>query len=115
MNDRLNSAPRRRSNSIGVISTGLPGSVLAHNPYTSGILHGVLSTAEERGVNVTLFMHAWESREQSERWIRNTSVDGMLILAPDVHTDLIQTLAQSGIPLTATSAFQPSRRTTSKA
>jgi len=59
----------RRTDTIGVISNRFPGNVLVANPYSLGIMDGVLGACEVRGYNVIVFTQAWKSREESEPWL----------------------------------------------
>jgi LacI family transcriptional regulator len=94
----------RRTTCIGILSTGFPGSVILANPYSAGILTGIMTTAEERDYNVTLYTRAWEDRDLCEGWLRETPVDGVLMIAPSIYSDLIGTVVDAGIPVIAVSA-----------
>lgn len=91
-------------NAIGVISTGFEANVIIHNPYVSSVLSGILATAGESECNVSLYTTAWSTRSGSQRWFSPTPVDGIIVLAPSVHTDLIAALCDLGLPTVATSA-----------
>jgi LacI family transcriptional regulator len=93
-----------RSNAIGLISTVFAGPQLVHVPYTNHILQGVLHAADECDYNVTLFTRPWQRREESQRIIVGAAVDGVLIVAPSIHSDLVVFLAELEIPLVAISA-----------
>ena len=97
-------AAKSRSGAIGVISTGFHGNELMHNPYTISVLKGILSTAYPRQHNVTLFMLPWIDGDLMARRFYETPVDGLIALAPSIHTDLIATFKEMGIPMVATSA-----------
>jgi LacI family transcriptional regulator len=74
------------------------------NPYSAGILTGILGTAEERDYNVTLFTRAWESREICEEWLNDTPTDGVIMIAPSIHSDIIPTITALGVPAITVSA-----------
>lgn len=86
------------------MSTGFPGHTILSNQYSAGILAGILSTAEDRDYNVTLFTRAWESRDLCERWLRDTPIDGIIMIAPSIHTDMIEAVLDSRIPVINISA-----------
>ena len=86
------------------MSTGFHGHTILTNQYSAGILSGILTTAEDRDYNVTLFTRAWESRETCESWLRETPIDGIIMIAPSIHTDMIGAVLDSGIPVINISA-----------
>src|SRR3569833_2553585 len=88
-----------RTACIGIMSTGFPGHTIINNQYSAGILSGILTMAEERDYNVTLFTRAWEARETCEAWLRETPIAGIIMLAPSIHTAMIGAVNDSGIPV----------------
>lgn len=93
-----------RTTCIGVLSTGFPGGSLIVNPYSAGILGAILATAEEYDRNVTLFTRTWEDRQICEQWLRETPTVGLIMIAPSIHSDMVPTVAELGIPTVAISA-----------
>src|SRR3569833_2246538 len=93
-----------RTACIGIMSTGFPGHTIINNQYSAGILSGILTMAEERDYNVTLFTRAWEARETCEAWLRETPIAGIIMIAPSIHTAMIGAVIDSGIPVINISA-----------
>ena len=89
--------------SIGVISTNFPGNEMLHNPYTVGLLKGIMTVANDRRCNVTVFTPMW-SDDVDDPEVFDTPVDGFVVIAPDVGTKLIPAMQARGIPMVATSA-----------
>lgn len=97
------SGPRRsRTNSIGVVSTDVPGGLFTDNPYTNRLLQGILNAGDEHGYNVTVFAHTWRNWQSFDNI---PPVDGLLILAPSVDTGHVSEITEGDIPIVATSAY----------
>jgi len=101
---KVSESSESTTGAIGVISTGFHGNELMYNPYTISVLKGILSTAYPRQHNVTLFMLPWIDGDLMARRFYQTPIDGLIVLAPNIHTDLIATFQDLGIPMVATSA-----------
>lgn len=86
------------------MSTGFFGNALVFDPYCAGILQGVFTIAEQRDYSLTLFTRPWESEDQNGHWLNERIADGMILVAPSIHTDLIRVLSARGMKMVAVSA-----------
>ncbi|MGO8670095.1 MAG: LacI family DNA-binding transcriptional regulator [Capsulimonadaceae bacterium] len=86
------------THTIGIISTSFLGSHVLFNPFSVGIIGGIFDVAEERDYNVTLFTNKWTNRDISGHWLTERMTDGIIVLAPSIHRDLVETLLDAGIP-----------------
>lgn len=91
----------RKTEIIGLISNMFPGRLLINNPYSLGIVDGALTVAEEHGYNVIVFTQVWQNREESESWVLERKTDGLLVIAPSIDTDMVNTLNELHVPLVA--------------
>lgn len=74
------------------------------NPYANGILQGILWQAEREGYNVTLVTSRWESASVSAPPLGDGRVDGMIVVAPPLYSDVVAGLAALHIPVVAIAA-----------
>jgi len=94
----------RRTQAIGVVfGTNLTGLTIT-NPYVSAVLQGVLDAATELEYVVSLYSTPWRDAERDAAAFRNGRVDGVLIFAPVLGSDLVPGLAGLGVPLVVVSA-----------
>lgn len=93
----------RRTDTIGLISNRFPGNILLSNYYSLGVFDGVLRASELRGYNVIVFTQPWENREESE-WLSERKTDGLVILAPSLDSNMVNTLEDMNIPLVGVGA-----------
>lgn len=63
-----------------------------------------MHTAEESGYNVSIFTRIWTNGGECEEWLSGYPCDGLVILAPNIHSDLVDSVKAAGIPAVATSA-----------
>lgn len=95
---------RHWKNNIGVISTAFSGGNIVYHTYAGGIVDGVMRTAEENCYNVTVFTRVWTNAFECAEWLREYPCDGLVILAPNIHSDLVETVKLENFPAVATSA-----------
>jgi LacI family transcriptional regulator len=95
---------RVRLDSIGVTFASLPPDDVLTEPYSVGILRGIVSGAHPEGFNVTLFHKAWRDARRSASGFRGQGIDGFVIAAPPSHSDMVSGLSALGIPLVVLSA-----------
>jgi len=91
-------------NTIGVISTAFSGGNIVYHTYAGGIVDGVLRTAEENSYNVAIFTRVWTNASECTEWLREYPCDGLVILAPNIHSDLVSSVCELAFPAVATSA-----------
>lgn len=91
-------------NTIGLISTAFTGGDIVYHAYAGGVLNSVMMTAGENGYNVMVFTRTWSNAIECVDWLRQYPCDGFVILAPNIHSDLVASIRSEGIPAVATSA-----------
>lgn len=96
---------RRRMDTIGVLSGVFAAVDVVSDSYASGVLQGILSSASESGVHVTLFTKFWQDSAHSAAAYRDRRTDGMVVIAPDIDSDMIDVLSSFGLTLVTISAL----------
>jgi len=91
-------------NTIGLISTAFTGGDIVYHAYAGGVLNSVMMTAGESGYNVMVFTRTWSNAIECIEWLRQYPCDGFVILAPNIHSDIVASIKSEGIPAVATSA-----------
>jgi DNA-binding LacI/PurR family transcriptional regulator len=86
------------------LSTAFSGGNMVYHVYAGGIVDGVLRTAEENSYNISIFTKTWTTAAECREWLREYPCDGLVILTPNIHSDLVVTVVAEGIPAVATSA-----------
>ncbi|BDI29319.1 LacI family transcriptional regulator [Capsulimonas corticalis] len=94
---------RRRTNNLGILFGVVESAAIVINAYSAAILQGVLTTAAERGYNITHLTTPWRGKEYSLSQFRDGRTDGVLVVAPPTDSDLIPALASLKLPLVAVS------------
>lgn len=94
---------RQRTNSFGILFGVVESASIVINSYSAAILQGVLTAAGLTGYNVTHLTAPWLGAGLSLDAFRDRSVDGILVVAPPMDSDLMPALASLGIPLVAVS------------
>jgi DNA-binding LacI/PurR family transcriptional regulator len=90
---------RKRTDTIGVVF-GIVGAATAMaNPYTSGILQGILAEAAKFALDVNLVNRHWHSAEFSAASFKDERTDGLLLIAPSRDSDIVKGLAALERPL----------------
>ena len=92
---------RRRVNAIGVLFGPVAPSAVLMNPYSFGVLQGILSAACDLRHNVTLFSEPWVDAATSARSFRDGRTDGVIVIAPVEESDMVAGLTALGVPLVA--------------
>lgn len=93
----------RRLDTIGVHFGGIEPEVIT-NPYASLVLQGILTTASQRGYNVTLWTKRWHSAAESAAAFRDRRADGYILVAPTLDSDMVSGLADLELPLVVISS-----------
>ena len=93
----------RRLDTIGVHFGAIEAEVIT-NPYASLVLQGILTTASQRGYNVTLLTKRWQSARESAAAFRDRRADGYILVAPPLDSDIVDGLAGMGVHLVVVSS-----------
>ena len=96
----------KRVHTLGVHCSVAQADQFITNPYAAGILSGILKRAQTEDFDVTLFTNRWENVQTSAPALRDGRTDGMIALAPPLHCDMIEGLAELHLPIVAI-ASQP--------
>lgn len=89
---------RQRTNSIGLL-LGEVGEGVVGDFYAAGILSGVISRAEKSALDVHFFTTRWVSARESAARVRASQPDGVLVLAPQIGSDMPSGLRDVGLPV----------------
>jgi LacI family transcriptional regulator len=89
----------KRVNTFGVLVGAVDTVEAVTNPYTSGLLVGMMSCARREGFNVTLFTAPWIDARRSASAFRDGRTDGILAVAPPFTTDIVSGLRSLAMPL----------------
>ena len=101
------SLTRRNLHTIGVLFSGMNPRIV-HNTYAAAVLDGLFAAASDAGYNLTLFTAKWENAADSARAYGDGRTDGVIVVNPLVGSDIVDGLADLGLPVLALSA--PSHR-----
>jgi len=94
----------RRTNTIGLIVSAFAAGRMMAADYAVAVLNGVVSAVADSDYNLTLFTRRWDNLDEPPPWLLDCHVDGLLLVAPNVHSDVVQFVMQKGIPLIGISA-----------
>jgi LacI family transcriptional regulator len=95
---------RKRAECIGVVLPR-PDPTLIVNPYFGSVLHGIVREATTRQQNITLLTGLfWKGARESLPAFRDPRVDGYVLIAPVTNSDIVEALAQAGVPCVAVNA-----------
>ncbi|HEY3330856.1 MAG TPA: LacI family DNA-binding transcriptional regulator [Capsulimonadaceae bacterium] len=89
---------------LGIMLGTVDPSEFVVNPYTSRILQGVVQEARRQKFHVTLFTDDWLGADASGPSIRDGRTDGILVVAPILGTDIMDTLPEMQPNIVAISA-----------
>ena len=89
---------RQRTNSIGLL-LGEVGEGVVGDFYAAGILSGVISRAEKSDLDVHFFTTRWVSARESAGRVRASQPDGVIVLAPQIGSDMPSGLRDVGLPV----------------
>jgi len=96
----------RQMRTLGVVFGCIETDIVT-NPYAAMVLQGIVSAAAQVRYNVTLVTVPWEGAVASAPAFNDSRTDGVLVVAPETDSDIVQGLAALGIPLVCVSG--PSR------
>ena len=89
---------RKRMNTLGVVFSNPEASPIA-NPYFAPILDGIVAAAAQYQQNAMLFTgQRWSNAEHSLPVFGDGRCDGLLLVGPHTHSDIIPSLIARGIP-----------------
>ena len=72
---------------------------LMGNPYSSGILSGILAAAARENLNVTLYTSSWENATVSAPPMSDGRSDGVIAVAPATESGIVEGLCGTGTPV----------------
>lgn len=88
---------QKRLNCVGIVFPQ-PDQRLVADSYFSAILDGVVETATSRKQNIMLYTGLeWEGRVSMPAFL-DRRVDGLVLISPDVDSDIVPALADAGVP-----------------
>lgn len=93
---------RRRIQVLGVFTGPVHSATLVSNPYASVILQGVMNGAAESGYDVLLFTRPWNG-PASAREFADQRVDGVVLVAPTLGSQIVESLDAHHVPVVAIS------------
>src|SRR5579883_1169914 len=93
-----------RFKSLGLAFNYQDPSWITSDQYGTALLTGIIMAASRVGYNITHFYKAWQDAEHSAAGFRGQGIDGFLIIAPVLGSDIVHGLSALGIPLVVISA-----------
>ncbi|MBC7808932.1 MAG: LacI family DNA-binding transcriptional regulator [Akkermansiaceae bacterium] len=87
----------QRLNMIGILFGVIEPEIIT-NPYAAQIVKGIFSAAADGGYNVVFWTSRWKSAAASAAALRDRRVDGYIVLAPTLDSDIVGGVASHGIP-----------------
>jgi DNA-binding LacI/PurR family transcriptional regulator len=94
---------RQRTNTLGILFGVVESSAIVINAYSASILQGALAAAADTGYNITHLTSPWRDAEHSIAPFRDRRIDGVLVVAPLLDSDLMPALTSLHLPLVAIS------------
>lgn len=88
-----------RFKSIGLAFNYQDPSWITADQYGTALLTGIIMAAHTVDYNVTHFHKPWQDAEHSAAGFRGQGIDGFLIIAPPLNSDIVPGLSSLGIPL----------------
>jgi LacI family transcriptional regulator len=92
----------RQMRTLGLLF-GCIESDIVTNAYAAMLLQGIVSAAARACYNVTLFTMQWEGASASAPAFKDGRTDGVIVVAPETDSDVVEGLAALGIPLVCVS------------
>jgi DNA-binding LacI/PurR family transcriptional regulator len=90
----------RRTDAIALVLSEPPSRIFSDEPFFSGVVRGITDELESLQKHLILVLaHATIDRDQVERHIAASQVDGVLVVSTHGDDPLPQALARKGIPV----------------
>jgi DNA-binding LacI/PurR family transcriptional regulator len=86
---------RQRTNTLGVLFNWA-GSESIHNLYSVAVLDGIVAGAAEAGYHILLYTEKWRGGPASASAFSDQRTDGIVVVAPDEHSDVVPGLVHLG-------------------
>ena len=93
----------RRAETIGICFGYIDEPM--QNPYASALLAGLFSAGRERNYNILLWARRWINAEVSAPAFRSQQIDGVVVVFPVWHADIVQGLKTIGMPQVVVGSF----------
>ena len=94
----------RPTKTLGVLFCLERASVAVSNPYAFTVFQGLIAGAADAGYDVTLFTEPWHDAERSGGILRSGRTDGVVLIAVTTNSDILASLAETGLPAVAISS-----------
>jgi len=94
----------RPTKTLGVLFCLERASVAVANPYAFTVFQGLIGGAADSGYDVTLFTEPWHGAERSGGILRSGRTDGVVLIAVTTDSDILASLAGTGLPAVAVSS-----------
>ncbi|MGI4791633.1 MAG: LacI family DNA-binding transcriptional regulator [Janthinobacterium lividum] len=94
----------RPTKTLGVLFCLERASVAVANPYAFTVFQGLIGGAADAGYDITLFTEPWHDAERSGGILRSGRTDGVVLIAVTTDSDILASLAQTGLPAVAVSS-----------
>jgi LacI family transcriptional regulator len=101
-NAAARSLTRPGMNMLGVAFGRAESDFITHT-YTTHLLKGILAAAAAADFDIALFTRPWIDVERSAAPFRDRRTDGLIIIAPNLDSDMVPELAALGVPLVVVS------------
>jgi LacI family transcriptional regulator len=94
----------KRVHTLGILFGAVDSIEFSTNSYVNGLLQGIMLHAQNTGFDITFFTAKWQNAGVSAPPLRDGRTDGVLAIAPLLHSDMLEGLSALGIPHVAISA-----------
>lgn len=95
---------RQRNYTLGVLFEWA-GTHTIHNLYSAAVLDGIVGGAAEAGYHVLLYTTPWKDAAASSPGFSDQRTDGVIVVAPSEHSDVVSGLVGLEIPVAVLSSF----------
>ena len=102
-NAMARSLKNQRTHTLGVLFNWA-GTHTLHNLYSVAVLDGIVAAAAEAGYHILIYTESWRSTALSARTFADQRTDGVIVVAPNEHSDVVPGLASLGLKVTVLSS-----------
>ena len=95
---------RKKVHTLGVLFGVIDPVAFLSDPYAAGVLGGIVAQCQREKFNLTLFTDIWKNCDLSAAPLSDGRTDGILVMAPQMDSGVLEALSVLGIPIVAVSA-----------
>jgi LacI family transcriptional regulator len=103
-NAMAQSLKRQKTNTLGVLF-GWAGRTALNNIFSMVLLDGIVAGASTAGYQILLYTQRWENAAVSSSKFSDWRTDGVILISPNEHSDVVSGLSDLGVPVVVLSSF----------